>query len=877
MSASESIFILNTKEKKAFRRLIRHKKRGYRYAIKCEINFDNVATYANSILAYAEHFVYFIIRKKYRMIIKQKLHIFDISSFYVNDHDSIEIHFSYHIILISSSGIDKFAHILYRIISYTTKPFENRLIFNTYNSNCYPIFNPNTSITQQIQMCYDGYCAYLNHPYYHDLVLFIHQLITTENVILDLSLLPCHILTSSKLDKNFSLAPFFSSLINFKYFAGITCQNGYMPDILRLISPLIRTTKTIRFLTLINLGITYGAKELARAIKRNPNLDLVSIDLSSNQITDLKYFTKSLRYLKKPLYSLNLSNCKLSKTATENLCISLMLNPNLQHLKHFEITGAEMTSKAMVVFSNYFHRASVSLYRIHLGKVSDRLINFLNEINSIQCDNPVLESFSLCGIDLSSIGIEQLNIFIRGTKTLKELDLSSTKLSTHDISKIIHSIGQNGEITSFALHLNDLNLNKENLEDVLLAFDERNIRKWMTLSFENNGLNCLDFQRLLQVLSRMSNLITLNIGLNFSEKTNMIESYLPNVLSLTKLERLSIRGSEKCFLTHKKIDPFVKTLSLLSNRALRLNIKDNKLGSKGYRDMKNLIVAKKLIELQIDGNNPDSLSDIFNLCEVARESLDMNLMNFPSRDAMRLISKLPRNYYKGALYDLESKRRLMMQKLQFKLSRHGIHSTWTLNGIPEIEEIVDHQTKIFHSFLERCNTSHHSLCCQTLGIPFPFHDSNLVFDDFIDKRIKITDPEVTNIFKIYNAFYDFVEEKVPENKGVLYSYLSFKNSEYCENTFNILSDIEYSSRSRKLNVKLFSFDEEEQKGSLDYSNSKTKSDENQNNADNEHRDYHHHHRHNERAHKFNTNPRPILSNESKLFWDSNDDSIDHFS
>lgn len=875
MSSSGSAFILTEKEKKSSRRLIRHKKRGYRYAIRCEINYDNVLISSNAILAYAEHYVYFIIRKKYRNAIKQRIHIFDISSIFVNDRDSIEIRFSYHIAQISSPGSDLFTHILFRIIAYTTKFLPNRTIFTTYNSTCYPSFEPNTSISQQFQMSYDAFCSYLKKPYFHELVLFFHRIITTENVILDLTYLPCYILIPSGIGKKISLEPFFKTIANLNFFVGITCQNCHMPKILQMIAPLIRITKSIRFISLTNLGITKGAKELAKSIKKNPNLDLISIDLSGNRISDLEYFTKALQYLRKPLYSLNLSNCNLSKKATENLVISLMLNPNLQHLKYFEIYGANMSAKAMIIFTNYFRRTSTSLYRIHLGRAKYKLDIFLSEINCIQCDNPVLESFSLSGIDLRTIGIEELKIFISGTKTLKELDLSSTHLSPYSLSQIIHSIGQNGEISKFALHLNDLGLNKHSLKSLLQAFDERNIRKWMALSFENNNLSSKDLNRLLQVLSRMSNLITLNIGLNFSDKTDLIESYLPNVLSLSKLERLSIRGSEKCYLTFEQLHPFVKTLSLLSNRAIRLNVKDNKLGSRGYRDMKNLVLAKKLIELQIDGNCPDSLSDIYNLCEVVRESLDMNLMNFPLRDTMRLINKLPRKALINCLPGFELKRRLMMEKLQLKLTRHGIHSTWTLNGISEIEETVDHHTKIFHSFLKKNNTTFHSLGCKTLGIPVPFIDIKSNLEDNIEKRVQISDPEIANVYRLYCALYDSVEEKSPEIKGILYNYLSFKNSENCENAFNMLSDFDYSSKTRKFNTKLFSFDEEEQKGSLYSSNSKTKSDENQN-FENDQKIDHIDQLGHKKLKRIDTNPRPSLSNND-IFWDSNEYSDDHFS
>lgn len=870
MSSSNSAFKLSTNDKKTSRRLFRNKRKGYRYAIKCEINFDNLVTYNNSIIAYAEYYIYFIIRKKYNTKIKWQVHIFDISDIYVNDRDSIEIYFSYHVALISSPGLDKFMHILYRVITYCTKFLRRKMIFSTYNSFSYPKFDPNISVSQQFQMCYIAFCFYYQQPYFHDLVLFFHRIITTENVILDLTYLPCHILTSSKIERNFSIEPFLKTISNFDHFVGITCKNCYIPKILKQIAPLLNETSTIRFITLTNVGITSGAKDIANSIKTNSHLNLISIDLSGNHISDLEHLTEALRYLKNPLYSLNLSNCNLSKKATENLCISLMLNPNLKHLKHFEITGAKMSSKAMVIFSNYFHQTSASLYRIHLGKTDYRINALFKEINSIQQNNLVLESFSLSGTDLRSISIEQLKIFLCGTKSLKELDISSTNLSINEIIQVIHLIGQNDEITQFALHLNGLNLNGNSLKNVLHAFDERGIKKWITLSFENNGLVSNDLENLLRVLNRMNNLITLNIGLNFSERTESIESYLPNILSLSKLERLSLRGSDKCYMTFDQIDPFVTSLSSLPDRAIRLNVKDNRLGNIGYRDMKNLILAKKLIELQIDGNYPDSLVDIINLCEVARDSIDMNLMNFPYRDVQRLLNKFSKVISADYLSDFELKRRLMLEKLQMRLARHGIHSVWTLNGISEIEEVVDHQTKIFHSYLKKNITILHTLGSRTLGIPVPFINLNDNLEDKIEKVVSIHDPQTINIYRIYKALYDYVEEKTPENKEILFNYLSYKNSELCENAYNMLSDCDYSSKSRKLNGKLFSGDDEEQKTSLDYSGSKTKSDENQNNVENENC------WEKEHVKQFNTNSGSFYHSQDNMLFDSNYDSYDHF-
>lgn len=813
---NSSSYKLNSDENKQVKKRISESRKGVKYAIKCAISFDNDEDFRDAIFAYSEFRLWFLIRKKKKFVLKEKIHIYQLKSLYISESGGLEIRFSYHLVTITSSGISEITHLILPIIYSSTKFLESQVAeISADNRDQYPLFIPNISISQQIQICYDAYCSLFGKTYLHQIAMFFHRMINTESVILDLSYLPYQLLYLQA-DTNCFFQPLFKAATQFKYFIGITCYNAKLPDILIEIASILKTTNTISFLSLSGIGMVHGGKELGEAIKENKDLNLISIDLSNNKISDMHLFTEALQYLTKPLYYLNLSNCCLSEIAIRNLCRSLMLNPNLRTLKVFEITGSSM-GQHLGIFSNFFHESCNSLERVHLGAVTTGLDPFTIQLNTKQRYFPILESLSIAGSNLDDTSISNLTLFVGNSKDLKELDLSSTSISPTQLSKIIGAINENQEIKIFSLHLNNLGLKDGKIKTVFSSLsDKSNLMKWKALSLENNGLSCQDFIILIQILGTLPNLTTLNIGMNFDDKTKDIEQYLPNLLTLPRLEKLSLRGSKEKYLTVRIISAFVTAL-IKSNKTLRLNLRDNKLGDQGYSLLKDAIDAHKLIELQIDGNIPTTLCRLEEIINSASKDHMIKLFDFPSRDFKRLYNSFSKNDKTANLQKIEKERCTLLRAIQERLINSGIHSRWTLNGVNAIEEAVDNQTKKLHDYLVRRSTTDHSFSCvQHFGRSMPFLEDN-VNPETLGNIRTIKEPATVNVYQQYQVTLDFLQEVVPPDRSLYYHYLENKQSVNCDNVYSTLSDIDYiTTRKTKFSTKTVSFDDD-RKFEVDFS------------------------------------------------------------
>lgn len=347
---------LNANEQRIIFNQISKSYRGQKNAYYCNISIDQQPPKKLIVLRLNYLIRIYKFSKQMKCKLLHEIHILRIHRIQTIDDYTTEISYENHKISFIFQVCDVFTHKLirdYRYISTLVKPTA-QFAFITHDQNKYPPFKPRLSYTQRIQFFYDSLCTFYSTVYNHQIVHFFHHLILTENVIFDLNMVKYNYLDSDKY-KECDLTPAFIILRYIPYFIGITCKSMNFPKGLSFVSSVLRYTSHIRFIILSHCGLLTGAQHLAEAIKSNPRINLVSIDLSgNNRINDLEHLTASFEYIRNPLLSLNLADCGMSQEATIYLVRSLIKNRKLWKLKYLDITGSKMTRECITAFSRHF-------------------------------------------------------------------------------------------------------------------------------------------------------------------------------------------------------------------------------------------------------------------------------------------------------------------------------------------------------------------------------------------------------------------------------------------------------------------------------------------------------------------------------------------
>ena len=694
------------------------------------------------------------------------IHILKIHSIQTIDDNTAIINFSDHRIIFWCKICDRFVHKLLRDYYYvsmiTLSP--SQLVVVTHDKEKYPPFMPHLSFSQSIQFLYDALCTYYKAPYRQEFVQFFHYLITAENVIFDMNLIHFHLI-DSKFTKEKDLKPLFAVLRYIPYFVGITCSKVNIENGLSLVASVIRYSNYIKFIAMPKCGMLNGARKFGSAIRTNPRLTICYIDISGNKLNDMEYLMSSLEYLKSPLYYLNLADCNMSAEATYNLINSIVSNKNLWALTFLDISGSKMSREAIQLLSVFITEHPDFLQTFRLGTISQGIQIFTNALTMTPTK---IKSLSLAGIKMTDESANDLLLFVNNIKSLQELDISRTTLKPAFIANIITAISNNNEINWFSIHLNSLGINRGGMTKVKSAFESSRLRMWLTISLEDNGMNADDLQQIMSVFRQMINLTQLNLGLNFDSSTIGIENLLPNFLNFQRLDRLSLRGGNGRALGFEKLKNLCKNL-LLIDRTFRLDVSNNLIGSAGLKAFKEIITANKLIELQIDGSEPENLEQIIEFCDCICENSTITMIDFPMKDANKIAENAFKMVQKVSIEKISDYYVKMNLQLARNWSDCGIHSKWTNIGEPHMEQIVDDMIYQFHKDIQNLRVNKHSFAIETVGLPLPYQDIG-------DKVKHGGDREMTNYpaDEIYFSPPNFIIEPPQPFTGMHFTSLKMR-------------------------------------------------------------------------------------------------------
>ena len=578
-------------------------------------------------------------------------------------------------------------------------------------------FTPRLSPTQMFQTLYNANCAFYNSSYSHEVTQFVHNLITTENCVADFSRMPLHLIDDTY-SSTIDLKPVFQTLKFLPTIYGIQMKDVGKPDFFFQISDIVKESPNIRLISLEACNVTEGIPEFAYALTQNKNLHLEYLDISDNPFADLTPLSAALAYNQGDLWYLDFSNCGMSNEAVKVAMTSLITNENLWGIIHLDFRGAVVHDDSVKLIIKYLtvvaeHNSS-ALKFLSFGSISTRLGDVLHTLTKYP--QPI-EVFYLNGCTFDQSAIERLIVFLQAAQHLQELDLSDTNLKPAEIALIIKGLARNTHISDVTLHLDDLKLNKGNLKIVLDAFSQTKNFSWSVVSFDSNEMGPKDVEEIVKTFSKIPSFIGLSISDNLKKGKASVEA-VRSILTLPKLQKLWIRGSEKRYIGVK----LSEVISSIKDRGLNLlDISFNHIKDEGMRALMKLIDGnRKLVELMIDGSHPHTPSVLMEFMDLASRSTILRRMKFPAEDVNYLMRRfIPKKDRQAIFTELSYKQRMIQDRLLRNQTMIGLHSDLSEQQIPELDDMLDEMTAESHERICGLNALVHNGSPLAYGLPFP--------------------------------------------------------------------------------------------------------------------------------------------------------------
>ena len=667
--------------------------------------------------------------------------------------------------------ISKFAHTFlknYKMICGILPP-NLKCQISIEDSLNWEDFNPHLSPSQMFQTLYNCCCSLYNSTYCHEVVKFVHTLITTEDCVADFSRMPLHLIDGTYFT-SIDLKPVFQALKFLPTISGIQMKDVGRPDFFYAIADIVRDSPTIRLISLEACNVSEGIPEFAYALTQNENLHLEYLDISDNPFNDLTPLSGALASNQGDLWYLDFSNCGMSNQAVFVAMTSLITNENLWGIIHLDFRGAIVREDSVNLILTYLslvaENNSCTLKFLSFGSITTHLAHVIHALCKYQ--QPI-EAFYLNGSTFDEQALIELLLFVQKSTTLQELDISDTNLKPDDIYKVIIAISRNNALESVDLHLNGLHLNGSKLKRVLEAFEETKTFRWQTLTFEDNDLSPKDVDNLVSVLKKMPTLTGLSISHNLKKGQSSVNA-VENILDhLTKLQKLWIAGDESRYIGKKLASIFRKA----SNKDLLIfDISHNHIKDEGLEELKRLVRSStQLYELMIDGSHPHKPETLIDFMSEVAKSKTLRRMKFPADDVDYLIRRfVPKKEREQVFYNMSLKQREVQDTLLRNQTSIGFHSDLSEQLIPELDDMLEEMTLQSHDRVSMFNTLLHNGSTLAYGLPFPHLNEN------DDQTAHVQEYPPTAVMEEYDIPQAAVvcEEKPSDTKSMHVKAISIK-------------------------------------------------------------------------------------------------------
>jgi hypothetical protein len=488
-----------------------------------------------------------------------------------------------------------------------------------YNTICSYRYLPNSSDKQPKKM-----------PYWDEVPVYYHAQLVYGNCSFDFG----EIVSKSHRSQP-DPGPILESLRHCGFCRILSITHQVCPDIFKDIAEFLRWNSCLEILVVNEVSATVGGKLLSDVFQVS-QCPISFWDLSSNKISDIHMFTAALKTYQFRIYGLVLNDMDLNDQALEKLFDSLSTNPNLFMLQELSILGSKLSAKNCKACAAWLEalpqrHSPCLLHLIGVGPLADP-----SSVCLALSHIPSLLRLGIVGSDLNDSHQHIVKI-VENSPTIQFFDFTRSRLFDKAFTPIIQAIASVKAPRPNGITLKLTEVLKKGTFDVFLNGCKliRDILNGLTIDQATMSVD--DFSKLITILEGAPLLRRLSIGGIFSSKSKGIAAQIERLLSVTRIEILSIFGEG----TNRLEGEAVSIMAAIKAHArLRgLDISHNKLNDAGLNAVTEFVRASTILEsIKIEGmslKKPDTLEAFLSACA---KSISLIEAPFPSTDVDTLFS-----------------------------------------------------------------------------------------------------------------------------------------------------------------------------------------------------------------------------------------------
>lgn len=461
--------------------------------------------------------------------VKYFTHILDIPCITITENE-ITIDAGEEQFRLVSKQAKEFAQILYQNISLIHFVTNNHLKPEVKITSPKLIneYKPKVSPSQIFQINYSSYQKYTTQKYQHSLVQTMHQTLSSNYPLFDISRLPLEAIDS--------LTASLSAIMSYDNINGFICTDTPFSNALRALSnTLLIAKENLRVVHLTNIAAaSSNLEDFINNFMENIPENLTYIDLSESVLDSLDKFAEKLAKTKLFLTHIGLSHCNITADGCESFFKNLSENPHMKKIKVLKIGSFEFNSQSIKYLSKFLTQIN-SLETIDLSGIDKHLDEIIYLLSN---SNQPLKHLWLRHTNISGKVYENLLNLLEKSKSLFELDLGSAHISDNNLANIIKTFGTKCT-GNLKIGLSELVLDETQSMAIVRGFLETGFEKWSEIDLDN----CMMDQSVIKVITalfgRMKNLETVSLS-NF--KCDVL-SFAVGLLQQPSIKRLIMKAS----------------------------------------------------------------------------------------------------------------------------------------------------------------------------------------------------------------------------------------------------------------------------------------------------------------------------------------------
>ncbi|KAJ5067554.1 hypothetical protein M0811_03014 [Anaeramoeba ignava] len=496
-------------------------------------------------------------------------------------------------------------------------PEEHYLKFSCIPEGRLGPFDIETSQADGFLDAYNAWSNYYSTPPNSEFINFVQKEILSGNDeekkrIFDLTGLKN--LDKFAQEQNNSIAAIFAALRYNPFFNQLIVRNVAKRDIISLASMTISWNCNLTKITLSGTNTSEGFEKFGESLQQNKKLPLTHLDLSINKIPENKMesFTNGIRSMQTGLVYLDLSFCQLSGKSISMLFEALTKNHRHRTISYLNLSHNNFGKIGTEGFNKWMQ--------------STQMESVLATLNLSNCSLDIGVAALSIAKNCSGLSLQFLNLsenrfekrtyisvatMLKETKTLKELDLTRTKISSENCADILNEILSNKSIKNFSLKLGGNDIGFQGAKCLAKVIDSHPDSDSLDeIILDDNKFKAEGLALVSESLSKLVLLKKVSLSRNIVKAKNTVKILEPlsKLFQKANLQYLRIKGNDKNFLG-PEIEKVFQNSTGRTN-LIALDISGNHLGEKPLKALATMISQSncQIQTLIFDENNTNIVS-----------------------------------------------------------------------------------------------------------------------------------------------------------------------------------------------------------------------------------------------------------------------------